>query len=240
MYRNLLLGLTATAISVLSPLHGNATPIFDTFGDFPLADFGGSGIPNEFVAASAQIVDGDTTITIALSAAQRFSAPTVTNDGAGTFFATAGTSSDGASLWNFNSFISVSSPTSSPILTDFQFDLFYDFDPAEDNALSTFGQIDITNSVALGIDPTVPVDTTILQGSQNSTFAFLSIPAPGLITPPAAIFDPDVEGEYTFVITVSNSLGFPIEVVAIDVVIPEPAGLTLLGVGGLALLRRRR
>jgi hypothetical protein len=71
-------------------------------------------------------------------------------------------------------------------------------------------------------------------------FAYLASPEPGVISPPAGTFDPDALGEYNFGIQVSKD-GWGIETVAMDVqVIPEPASLALMGVGGLLLLSRRR
>ena len=65
------------------------TPEFTTFGPLPGATFGGSGIPNDAVAITT-IVDGTTTITLGLTAHQRFASPAVTNNGAGVFTAQAG------------------------------------------------------------------------------------------------------------------------------------------------------
>lgn len=219
-----------------------ATPIFDEFGPLPQATFGGTGIPNDAVAASTQIIDGDTTITVALAASERFSNPAVTNDGAGTYFALAGSNFGGngestteGALWNFNFYINVDGPNE---VSDYQFDLFYDFDPAIDNSFASLGVIDVTASTPIGV--------TLVEDSQNLLFGFLSLPAPPFLTPPAGAFDPDAEGEYTFAIGVSTlgPVAFPLESVAIDVVvqIPEPATATLmiLMIGGAFAVRSNR
>ena len=70
-------------------------------------------------------------------------------------------------------------------------------------------------------------------------FGFLASTIPGVIAPPAGAFDPNALGEYNFGIQVSKA-GWGIETVAMDVqVVPEPASLALLTLGGLALTRRR-
>lgn len=229
-----------------------AAPIFDTFGPLDQATFGGTGIPNEEVAVSTQIVDGDVTITVAMSATQRFSNPAVTNDGAGTYFAGTGSNFGGAgesafegALWNFNYYIDVEGANgATPVIADYQFDLYYDFDPAEDNALASLGLINLTAGI-LG-SPTPGI--TLLEDSQNLMFGFLASPIPGLVTPPAGSFNPNLNGEYNFAIQVSNSGGFNLETVAIDVqvsnsaVIPEPSTglLLLMAIGGLVQTRAKR
>ncbi|MEM1072095.1 MAG: PEP-CTERM sorting domain-containing protein [Planctomycetota bacterium] len=223
----------------------SADPIFDTFGPLPQATFGGTGIPNDEVAAGTQFVDGQNTITIALSATQRFSNPALGNDGAGTYFATPGSNFGGnaestteGSRWNFNFYISIEAPSgSSPRLADYQIDLFYDFDTGADTAIGDLGRINVTNSILVSSDP----NATVTQGSQNLLFGFLGTSIPNLLDAPAGSFDPNALGEYSFALTVSQIGGLPLETVAIDVdVVPAPASAALLAAGGLAMARRRR
>ncbi len=229
-----------------------AAPIFDTFGPLDQATFGGTGIPNEEVAVSTQIVDGDVTITIAMSATQRFSNPAVTNDGAGTYLAGTGSNFGGAgesafegALWNFNYYIDVEGTNgATPVIADYQFDLYYDFDPAQDNALATLGQINLTAGILASPTPAA----TLLEDSQNLLFGFLASPIPGLVTPPAGSFNPNVNGEYNFAIQVTNSGGFSLETVAIDVqvnnsaAIPEPSSalLLLMAIAGMVRTRTKQ
>lgn len=49
-------GATVAIISLLLPGYASAFTIFDGFGSFPDANWGGSGIPNDAVAASNQFV----------------------------------------------------------------------------------------------------------------------------------------------------------------------------------------
>jgi hypothetical protein len=91
-----------------------ATPIYDTFGPLDDATFGGQGIPNDEVAVSNQFYDGDVIITVAMSATQRYANPALTNDGAGTYFATPGSNFGGSgqstvegAYWNFNYYMKV-------------------------------------------------------------------------------------------------------------------------------------
>ncbi|MEM6332415.1 MAG: PEP-CTERM sorting domain-containing protein [Planctomycetota bacterium] len=238
--------LAATALPVVGL---SATPIFDDFGSFPNATFGGSGIPTDSVAASKQIIDGDTEITVALSATQRLTNPPLTNDGAGTYFATPGsntppTTSFEGSRWNFNFYVEVRSISglNDPSIADYDISLLYDFDAGFDTPLADLGFIDFDV-----VGPTATISTfedfadgEISQGSQNLLFSFLTTGSPPFIVPPAGqTFDPNELGEYTFAIGVTDGF-FPIESVAIDVVIPEPGTLALLGLGSLGLIRRTR
>ncbi|MEO1584673.1 MAG: hypothetical protein AAFR96_08890 [Planctomycetota bacterium] len=223
-----------------------ADPVFDEFGPLPQATFGGQGIPNDEVAASTQFVDGENTLTIALSATQRFSNPALGNDGAGTYFATPGSNFGGGgesgtlgALWNFNFYLDVEGP-GSPALTDYQIDFFYDFDPGADTPLGSLGQSNVTAGIFA--DPMIANDTDLLEGSQNALFGFLALDFPGLQTAPAiGSFDPNALGEYSFLLQVSRADGFALESVAIDVVVvPVPASAGLLVAGGVLAARRRR
>jgi hypothetical protein len=236
----------AVAATALAPLPAAAVPVtFTSFGPLPDATFGGTGIPNTEVAKSLKIVDGDTEILVALSATQRLSNPALTNDGAGTYFATTGSnfgnqpqpSSFEGALWNFNYYILVDGPSKD--ITDYQFDLYYDFDEAANTNLSQMGRWDLTATEIASADS----EPEKAEGSQNLLFGFLDSGAPGFITPPIAEdFDPDEEGEYTFAITVAGlSGGFPLQSVAIDVaVVPEPATAVMLTLASAGLLIRRR
>ncbi|MEM6331601.1 MAG: hypothetical protein AAF790_15320, partial [Planctomycetota bacterium] len=211
--------LLAVAVCLAGTAAAPASPIFDTFGPLPQATFGGTGIPNTEVAVSSTFEDGDNIITVALSATQRFSNPPLTNDGAGTYFATVGSNFGGngqsmteGALWNFNFYIDVDGINgATPVLADYQIDVFYDFDPAADTPLSSLGRIDITAGLGLAMDTV----STTEEGSQNLLFDFLEnpvFPFNTVVFPPAGSFDPNASGEYTFAITVSSG-GFPAETV---------------------------
>ncbi|MCA9257177.1 MAG: PEP-CTERM sorting domain-containing protein [Phycisphaerales bacterium] len=245
MKRSLLASTLACAALCLAVTQTvSARPIFDEFGPLPNATFGGQGIPNEEVAISSQWDDGDILITIAMSATQRYSNPAVTNDGAGTYFALAGANFGGnneslieGALWNFNFYLKVEGINgATPVLADYQIDLYYDFDTGDDTFIGDLGSIDLTASILASANP----GATILEDSQNLNFAYLATGIPGFVKPPAGPFDPNALGEYNFGIQVHRD-GWGIETVAMDVrVIPEPATLALFTLGGLALIRRRR
>lgn len=236
--------LACVAVCLVVSQSASATPIFDEFGPLPNATFGGQGIPNEEVAISKQWDDGDVLITIAMSATQRYSNSAVTNDGAGTYFALAGANFGGnnestteGALWNFNYYLKVEGINgATPVLADYQIDLYYDFDTGEDTFIGNLGSIDLTAGILGSADP----NATLIEDSQNLDFSFLASAVPGLIKPPGGSFDPNALGEYNFGIQVRRD-GWGIETVAMDVqVIPEPATMALFMLGGLALIRRRK
>jgi len=227
------------------------TPTFSEFGELAAATFGGSGIPNDAVAIRT-ITLPNSTITLGLTATERFANPPVTNDGAGTFFAGAGTN-DGtpgnpgtAATWNFSFYISVEGGT----LADYAFSLLYDFDPLASTDETELGVLNndlITSGFISAVTPSSS------QGSQNSTFGFLAVDSLPFITAPViGGFDADVGGEYSFALIAStNTLtAAPIELgrTAINVVIDgptrvsEPAVLGLFGLGllGFGIARRRK
>lgn len=241
------LGAAAAAL-VLLGAPAQAVPTFDNFGTLFAATFGGSGIPNDAVAITDVTVGGDT-ILLGLTAHQRFVGPNLANDGAGIFtapagFATPPASSLGGALWNFGYYIEAGSALA---LSDYQIDIFYDFDPGADTPLSEMGRIDVT--AFLVANNAGGLKGLVLEGSENLAFGFLSAGIPGLVIPPLfPSFDPFAEGEYSFAITVATEteidrVGIKVNVVGeTSTVVPVPAALPLLGLGlaALAFAGRRR
>ncbi len=244
MMTNRLYGRIAAVIFAVSlPGIASAWTIYDDFGAFEDATWGGTGIPNDAVAASMQIVNGEDTIRIAMSAHGRYSNPLVTNNGAAIYTAGTGSNFGGAgesvfegALWNWTFFIDISG---SSVLADYQIDLYYDLDAGGPHAfgdLSGLGKIDITALLLAG-DPFA----TLTEGSQNNLFAFLAEDSPGIVSPGGA-FDPAAVGNYQYAITVSRA-GFAVDTVAMEVnVIPIPAAVWLFGsaLGFLGWTHRRR
>jgi hypothetical protein len=217
-----------------------AAPLYDVFGPLDDATFGGQGIPNDEVAISSQFSNGTSLITIAMSATQRYDNPALTNDGLGTYFAQAGSNTptgatEEGALWNFNFYINIDSATET--LADYDFTLFYDFNPAFDNGPVGLGRINLTNAILASANP----DATKLEDSQNLMFSFLATSLPGFITAPGGTFDPNALGEYNFGISVGQA-GWGVENVRMDVqVVPVPAAVWLFGsaLGALGWMRRR-
>ncbi|MCA9448239.1 MAG: PEP-CTERM sorting domain-containing protein, partial [Candidatus Omnitrophica bacterium] len=214
-------------------------PTFDSFGSFPTATFGGSGIPTHSVATSTFVdsVNGNT-ITLGLSAHGRYSNPDLTNDGAGTFFAQPGSNgSPLGALWNFNYYISI---TGGGTFADYAFELLYDFDPGVDTGAASLGILDFDEAIdaVAGFSGASGL-VSLVEGSENLLFGFLGTPS-SFITPPAGSFDPNAPGEYTFQLRVSDTSGV-LETTSINVeVVPEPATMALIGTGVAAMAARRR
>jgi hypothetical protein len=236
--------LTSLFLSIAAT-GANAAPLYDTFGPLDDATFGGTGIPNDEVAISSQFSNGASLITVAMSATQRYGNPALTNDGAGTYFAGAGSNTGPGSppgtvegaLWNFNYYINIVSDTET--LADYAITLFYDFDPAFDNGPAGLGTINVTNAILASTTPL----TKKVEGSQNLMFSFLASDLTGLIDAPAyPSFNPNALGEYNFGIQVSQD-GWGVENVRMDVqVVPVPAAAWLFGSGliGLVGIARRK
>lgn len=260
--------LSALTLSVLAfgliqaPASAGLVPEFDQFGTLSQATFGGSGIPKNAVAYSTINHDTDVTITLGLTATQRYQSPPLTNNSAGVFTAQPGQSVGGSTVgaaWNFNYYINISGASSNEGYT---FKLDYDFDPqvgVENMGTITFGRASerilfVTNTYT----------SLTWQGSENLDFSFLrtglnfggSTAGRISVTPPASPFDPfdyNAEGSYGFRLTAffnGNQIGDSVSILVNvgdvgpgDVSpVPEPSTLVagVLGVGLLAGARYRR
>ncbi|BAN35012.1 hypothetical protein SCD_n01182 [Sulfuricella denitrificans skB26] len=242
---------TIAALIMSAPITAMATTVFQTFGTLPVT-FGGSGIPNNAVAASSVFVNGSDQITLGLTAHGRYSNPTVTNNGAGVFYAGSGSncgiatdpvgcpSASQGALWNFGFFVGVSGPSH---LSDYNFNLYYDFNPGANTPVGSLGVINVNNAIIAGGGN--PSTMTVTQDSQNLLFSSFSVSIPGVITAPGGAFNPNALGEYSFYLTATTNTAFPAAVgtVGIDVqVVPVPTAAWLLGSGliGLAGIARKR
>ncbi|MES2123320.1 MAG: PEP-CTERM sorting domain-containing protein [Gemmatimonadota bacterium] len=223
--------LFATAVPLVSQTTSPVVPETD-FGPRPFLTFGGTGIPTDAVESNSlnnQIALGG--VHLFLSATPRYDNPTLGNDGAGTFYAMAGTDDNPPSpanpyaLWNFDWAI-VGDNTDS-----YTYRLYYDFNPATGN-FGDYGYVAVTPS----------------QDSWNLGMDFLAAAFAGVVAPPSfPSFDPNAAGEYGFALaafTGETEVGrsaILVNTQAADVV-PEPATMSLLALGlaGMAAAQRRK
>jgi hypothetical protein len=221
----LTLGLALASIASLQA--AAIVPAFTTFGTLPGATFGGSGIPNDQVAITTLAVNQGT-LTLGLTAHQRYSNPTVTNNGAGVYSAVAGgdtfsgaNSNSNYARWNVGVY-AVFDGTQG--LAGHTVSYYYDTDPAVGNDVPTFFA-----PLPLG------------QDSTNLGFGFYG----GAAATNGIDFDPNVDGEYSFALVVRNAAGAEVGRSAINVRVGNPGtvpdggvtavllGLSMLGVAGL-------
>lgn len=220
-----LLTLTSLILVAGSAVAADIVPKYDTFNNFPSANYGGSGIPTDPSAVST-VTDNNNTITLALIAHQRYSNPALGNNGAGTFFATPGFNDglEGQSMgptWNFGFYVSLDAAlnNTSPYYTR----LVYG-NNTTDAFVTTPAQI-------------IGAGDIVLQDSWNLSMGFLG----------GIGYDPNAAGQYGIELQVLNAAGAVVGSSAINVnvgnVSVPDAGSTagLLGTGllGLAALRRR-
>jgi hypothetical protein len=238
------------ALAVLTILQATAgavpvVPSYDAFGPLPAATFGGSGIPNHAVAISS-VVNAGSTITLGLTAHQRFVGPNLVNNGAGDFFASPGISTPpNAATWNFAFYTDI---VGGGTFNDYRFELSYDLDAAAGNDLSTHGTINLNAAVAAAGGALAL--TTNVQDSQNLGFAYLTTGIPTVVTAPIppVVFSANSTGEYTFQLRVYDSLSggtlLDAASIRVNVAVPEASAAMLLGslsgVAGCATLGWRR
>lgn len=195
--------LIRTAISSLAlgaAFSTSAISVTHTFG--ATSDtFGGSGIPNNAVATTT-IVNNGSTVSLGLTAHQRYDNPALISDGSGTFTALAGANAkpDGTgtvgALWNFAWDIDVAGTSSS-----YNYTLLYDFNPGASTPDSELGSINLNLFSPDGSENLLfsYLDGGTLNGIQAETF--------GLTSPPTGSFNPYANGEYTFALIASDASG---------------------------------
>lgn len=190
-----------------------------TFGPLPVATFGGSGIPNNAVMTNT--FGG---VTLGLTATARFAQPTVTNNGAGTYYALPGLDAPSRAKWNFDFYVGGTN------VGNYTYKLVYDFDPSINTPSAQLGAINLGNAA--------------IQDSWNLGFGFLGVTG-GPITAPAGAYNVNATGEYNFALLQYDVTGHEVGRVAMEVdvaAVPEPASFALVATGllGLAAVVRRR
>ncbi len=166
----------------------------------------------------------------ALRAERRFTGTSAgMNNVQNRYFAETGESAPGLSTWNFDFHVNLDlDGLSARTINDVNVSLFIDFDPAVGNP--ELFELDLT-SVGL------PGATTLIQDSQNLGFGFWQSFSDPAVQP----IDPFAEGEYEFLLVVSDNTGVLSESQMFVSVIPAPAAalLGMIGLPVVAWARRR-
>ncbi|MSP83857.1 MAG: hypothetical protein EXQ94_13320 [Alphaproteobacteria bacterium] len=116
----------------------------------------------------------------------------------------------------------------------FEIQLFYDVDPLGDD----YGSINLLAS-AFGLGGG---GLKVLQDSYNLIFGFLFVDLPFVLDAPTGTFDPNAQGTYNIALRVVRPGGSSGAAASIDVVVPAPGIVGLLGLGllGLAMAGRMK
>ncbi len=223
--------LLISTLSVSSLLAQSLAPSCPTFGLLAPATFGGTLIPNTSVCQTTFTDTGGAVIKIGLTATPRPPGTTVTDDGAGSYRAEAGLGPAPLGLWNFSFYANIANNT---LGHTYLFDLAYDTDPSNTNAVGTLGHL----QSLLGGNAT-------LQNSFNLGFGFLNggVNAGVTLPVPNLGYDANAIGLYTFSLQLTNIAnpsatgGVSIQVQADT---PEPSTYALVGLGLAAVVARSR
>ena len=207
-----LIGLLSGTAAFAAPI----TPTYSTFGTLSGATFGGTGIPNNAVAITT--FNG---VTLGLTATARYANPPVTSNGAGTFYALAGSDTPSAyGVWNFDFYAANNS------LTDYNLQLLWDTNPGVGT--------DQTSLLSLGTGAFNAGAVT--QNSLNLGMGFIG-----------GSFSPTASGEYSFALILTNQAGAEVARSAINVNVGTPSSvpdaastglLSALGLGTLLVAAR--
>ena len=196
---------------------------FNTFGaNMPY----GSGNANANFA-----IDRNGSIEIGLKAKEAFVGDLPESNGV--YTAQAGSpNSNGLASWNIDFGFALPQAL---LPNNYDMKLSLDFDPTVGAA--SFVTLDIDQSLLLAT-------LNVNQGgdSQNPGFNFWSTSIPTVLDASGYLpFDPDALGEYEVKLTLTSVTGAPLAESSIIVrVVPAPASALLMGLGGLAVARRRR
>jgi hypothetical protein len=200
----------------------------------------GHGDPqNNFTVTTVDNVE------LGLSAQQRFSAPFVTDDGNGTYFAQVGSHGIG-SLWNFNFSIAT---TDGSLLNSKNLTYSIDVSSSNNDFSAEINPLFLPDNYPGGSP--VPGSLGVgqeVQNSENLNFGDLNLAhTSGLFTSHTGTFDFNEAENYTFTLTardiahnVVGSTSITVDVAATP--LPSAAGMGLLvvvGLGVVGLLRKR-
>ncbi|MBL4809515.1 MAG: PEP-CTERM sorting domain-containing protein [Phycisphaerales bacterium] len=227
--------LGALALTTGTALGGAIVTHEDSFLAFGATMPYGSGNSNSnFTIARNSDTFGD--IEIGLKAKERYVGDLTTN-GAGRYYAPAGSpTNDGISSWNIDFAFALSQ---NAIPANYSLILSVDFDAGF--GTQSWVTLDITQTLQNFF-----LNTSSGGDSQNLNFSFWSTSTSGLFNRELdatnyMAFDANAFGEYDINLSLRDAAGAMLAESAIVVeVVPTPGSMALLGLGGLAAVRRRR